>query len=362
MKEGTVKFNIDTDDPPIAKDGTKKSWQEYYFGGVPVIAAITEMTKFQNDVRNAQSEVTNHLFKQIGAEDIKFDNLMPIVSSNTPAVFSGQKYQAQIYLGAYSSTQQFQATANGKPLTVESGIAKYEAVATGMGPQKVKVNITYKDSKGNPVTLPIETEYQVFTGSATISAEKMNVLYIGLDNPIAVSVPGFRPEQVIANASSGVRWSSVPGKPGHYVAKPDGSQREVTVSVSVKMADNTTKMMGSMLYRIRPVPNPEVMFGTKTGGAVSRGELATVSFVTAGLGPGFAFDGLKYDVTGYTLYFVPKVGGQPYIETVVGNRVSQGAKAKFAQARPGDMIVITEVNATGPTGRKVLNGPAMPVR
>ena len=60
-----VKFYIDTKKERRDRDGVLKQWHEYYFEGVPVIAAITEITKFQNDVRNAQSEVTYYLYNQI---------------------------------------------------------------------------------------------------------------------------------------------------------------------------------------------------------------------------------------------------------------------------------------------------------
>lgn len=61
----SVKFDIDTREEFTTRDGSKKEWHEYYFEDMPAIAAITELTKFQNDVRNAQSEVTYYLYNQI---------------------------------------------------------------------------------------------------------------------------------------------------------------------------------------------------------------------------------------------------------------------------------------------------------
>lgn len=356
-----VKFDIDTRSEFKDKDGTKKEWHEYYFGGVPVIAAITEITKFQNDVRNAQSEVTNHLFKQIGAEDVKFDNIIPIVASSTPAVYQGGKYKAEIYLGAFSSTQEFQAVANGQNLKVEGGKAIYEVTAGGTGPQKVDVKIIYKDAKGNPVTLPTTTEYQVFTGQATISADQMNVLYRGLDNPMSVSVPGF------SDAQTNVNWGGLPASkkgPGKFSVKPTaGTSPKCTVSVSVKMPDGSTKSMGSQVYRVRNIPRAEVLFGGKPGGPISKGELLTVRQIAAGLGPEFAFEGLKYQVLGYTFVLSPRAGGQaPFVENVTGNQISGNAKSRLQSARTGDIIVIANVQVNGPAGKQTLVGTSLTVK
>ena len=356
-----VEFAIDTQEEYVdKKDKTKKKWHEYYFGGVPVIAAITEITKFQNDVRNAQSEVTNHLFKQVGQTDFKTDNQLAIVRSNTPAVFQGGKYEAEVILGAYSSTQPFTAIVNGQTIPVKDGVGKYTTTASGIGDKDVNVKIQYKDGTGKLVTQETKTKYQVFTGSATIAADKMNMLYIGLENPMSISVPGFSDAQTIVNFSAGAGARKT--GPGKYILKPDGSNRLIKVSVSAKMPDGGTKAMGAQEYRIRKVPNPEVLFGTKSGGVISRGELLTVSQVNAGLGEGFAYEGLRYTVTGYTFAMSPKAGGNSYFENVNGNRISGSIRGKLQNAKPGDMIVIAQVEVNGPAGKKLLNGTNFTVK
>ncbi|RYG21977.1 MAG: gliding motility protein GldM [Chitinophagaceae bacterium] len=359
---GNVKFDIDTQAEYIdKKDKTKKEWHEYYFGGVPVIAAITEITKFQNDVKNAQSEVTNHLFKQIGAVDVKFDNQIAIISSKTPAVFQGGKYEAEVLLGAFSSTQPFTAIVNGQTVPVVNGIAKYTTSGSGIGDKDVKVKIQYKDGKGEMQTRETSTKYQVFTGSATIAADKMNMLYIGLENPMSISVPGFSDAQTTVNFTTGANAKKT--GPGKYILKPtEAPNREIKVTVSAKMPDGSTKQMGSQVYRVRKVPNPEVLFGTKPGGAISRGELVTVSQINAGLGEGFAYEGLKYNVLSYTFAISPKAGGNAYFEQVSGNKVSGTMRGKLQNARPGDLIVIANVEVMGPVGKKMLNGTNLTVR
>jgi gliding motility-associated protein GldM len=362
-----VQFKIDTDPPKKAKDGTTKTWAEYYWEGVPSIAAITELTKFQNDIRNAEAEVTNWNYKQVGAEEQHFDNLIAMINSENPTVSAGAKYKADIVLGAYNSTVIPEIEVNGRMLSpdqIKDGVGKYEIIAGGGGEQKVAVKIFVKDPKtGQKKAYTQETSYQVFSGGATISADKMNMLYIGLPNPISAAASGFTPAQTHVNISGGGSFGKDPSQKGegHYILKPDGSQREITVKVSVTMSDGSTKQMGQSVYRVRKIPHPEVLFGTKNGGAISRGEIATVNLISAGLGEGFAFEGLKYNVNNYTLAISPK-SGQAYMEQVQGNRITGNSRSHLASVHTGDLIVIANVDATGPGGKVILSGVTLPVK
>jgi gliding motility-associated protein GldM len=360
----TIPIKIDTKDPGKNKEGDIKTWEEYYWEGVPSIAAVTELTKFQNDIRTAEGEVVTWNLSQVGAEEQHFNSLIAMVSSETPIVSQGQTYKASIVLGAYNTTVTPRIEVNGNMLSadkISGGQGHYESTAGGQGDQTVKVRIFVKNPKtGKDTFYTTETKYQVFTGAATIAADKMNMLYIGLDNPISASAAGFTPANTNASIIGG-GGSFKMISPGHYMLKPDGSKREITVGVSVKMSDGTTKSMGQMVYRVRPIPHPEVLFGTKSGGAISRGEIATVSQVNAGLGEGFAFEGLKYTVTAYTFAIAPK-SGPSHILQVQGNRITAECRNFLGGVHTGDLIIIANVNAMGPSGKVVLSGPTLTVK
>jgi gliding motility-associated protein GldM len=59
-----MEYGFDTEKEKSNRDGKKIPWHVYYFEGVPAIAAITEITKFQNDIRNAESELLELLYKE----------------------------------------------------------------------------------------------------------------------------------------------------------------------------------------------------------------------------------------------------------------------------------------------------------
>src|SRR6185437_411415 len=162
-----VPIKIDINDPPKKKDEDKaKSWEEYYWEGVPSIAAITELTKFQNDIRTVEGEVTSYNLRAVGAEEQHFNSLIAMVSSETPTVSAGQTYKADIVLGAYNTTVVPRIEVNGNMLPeskIQGGVGKYEATAGGQGEQEVKVKIYVKNPKtGKDTFYTTSTTYQVF--------------------------------------------------------------------------------------------------------------------------------------------------------------------------------------------------------
>lgn len=263
---------------------------------------------------------------------------------------SGGKFEADIMLVAYDSKQQNDVIVNGATIKPEGGIAKYEAQTAGEGVQKVSGYIDFQGKDGNQ-KLPFETEYTVFKGAATISADAMNVMYIGLDNPVSISVPGFPPEKVIATMSNG---SLAKKTSTTYVAKVT-KRGDAVINVSVKMDDGSTKPMGSAKFRVRNIPKPIAQLGTLQNGEVqSVGTIrANANRIYGSLGEGFAFEGVRYNVISYVFLFVPK-RGEP--RTIPGNgpNLSGGAKAMISKMRSGDRILLDQIRAKGPDGTRNL--------
>jgi hypothetical protein len=128
--------------------------------------------------------------------------------------------------------------------------------------------------------------------------------------------------------------------------------REVIVSVSVTKNGKTSKM-GEQKYRIRQVPKPIPMLGSiEQSGPVSAGVLKTAAFVYANL-KDFAFDGISYKPTKYTLIYQPKKGdAKAFFGS--GPAVPQDAKNALNNAKTGDRITLVQVQATGPAGSVIL--------
>ncbi len=332
------------DDPADAPH----TWESSMFEHSPLAAVITLLTKMQNDARNAGSEAMSELAQAINATDFKFDQLVAKVIPKSTMVLEGEKFEAEVILTAYNSKDQNAMTINGSPIKVENGVGKFEQISS-VGEHKYKGTIAVKTPEGGTDMKEFEGEYIGFKASATISADKMNVLYIGLENPITVGVSGARPEDVDCSFPGATAKKVGPGK---YSVEVNAGTKEVKATATVK-----GKVMGSMSFRIKAVPKPFPMFGTKESGRIAPAEIALQSIIWAGLGPEFLFDGMKYTVTKYTLVYTPKRQDARYF-TVAGPAITQQIKDALRNARSGETIQVSGISAQGPGKIGIVNLPS----
>ena len=227
---------LDTKDPEakIVEDG-KRTWEMHKFYHNPVVATVALLTKFQGDVKNSESQVTDHILSQIDANIVKFDVLAPRVIAESNYVLIGQEYKADVFLAASSSTlapdvfvgAKYDSSAKkctgceGKALEVDAGgIAKYAAHPGSEGEQKWGGVIRLKKPDNTYDYYPFETKFVSAKPAGVVSADKMNVLYIGVDNPMSISVPGVSNDKVKTVVNGG----GVTLKPntqlggGHWIA------------------------------------------------------------------------------------------------------------------------------------------------
>lgn len=338
----------------IAQDNPKlapQTWESELFEHSPAAAVVTLLQKIQNDAKNTEAQVLETLAKAIDKSSQTFDQVVAKIIPKSGFVISGGKFEADILLVAYDSKQTSDVVINGNRITPEGGVAKYEVTTTGEGTQTVKGFIDFKGKDGDQ-KLEFETQYTVFKGAATISADAMNVLYIGLDNPITIAVPGFAPERVSASLAG----------PGSLVKKSNNSYHakvttrgEITINVSVKMDDGSTRSMGSQKFRVRKIPMPVAQLGTLQNGATETvGTIrANASRIYGSLGEGFAYEDVRYTVTQYVFVLVPKRGE---MKSIPGNGaiLSPGITQLIAGLKSGDRILVDNIKANGPDGSRNL--------
>ena len=183
--EKTLPVDID---PPIGQDGTKKEFTIAYFHMTPTVAGLTLLSKFQNNIKNAENQVVTFCHEQIGAVVVPFDKTGVLVGQSSNYVMPGQEVSITAGVGAYSSAAAPQISIGGASVPVIDGKGTYKLIASGTGAKLLPVTIRYLDQDGIPQTKTEEVKYVVGTpGGAAVMLDKMNVLYIGVDNPITIS-------------------------------------------------------------------------------------------------------------------------------------------------------------------------------
>ena len=164
---------------------------------VPTVAAITILSKFQNDVKTSENRVVAFAHEQVGKVAVRFDTYTAIVGQSTNYAMPGQEIEIMAGVGAFSKAAQPQITINGQGAALgEDGAARMQSCRWWIGAHSVPVTIGYIDQEGKPQTITKTVEYTVGQSNASIALDKMNVLYIGVDNPVTIAASGGAEDKV----------------------------------------------------------------------------------------------------------------------------------------------------------------------
>jgi gliding motility-associated protein GldM len=330
--------------PPKPRAGfPNKDWEQANFGeGIPMGAAMTALIKIQSDVKNSENEVVKKILGKVDQAVVNLDKFNAVAVAPTSYVLVGQPYTAQVFLTASDSHSNPDITVEGSKLPTEGGVGKYngstgsEGVHTWVGTIKVRQNDgTFKEYKTPPQI------YQVAKPSAVVSPDKMNVLYIGVPNPLSVSAPGVPKEKIHINMSSG----SYTGSAGHYEARVS-SIGECMITVSGEIGGKTMTL-GSTKFRMKRIPDPKPQFAGKSGGNTSSANIKAQDKVFAKL-ENFDFDA-KFNVTRFTILVV-KPRQDPIILSTSGSEITSAMHTALNSITPGSTIVFKDIVAVGPDG------------
>ncbi len=357
-KDKVANVNSDLITPDFKEEGENKKWESVMFEHTPAAAVVTLLTKFQGDVRNTEAQVLDILRASISESDFTFDKLEPkVIPNNGTYITLGSEYSADIFVAASSSKQEASITVNGASVPVDGGIGKYKVVATSEGEKEYSGVITARKPNGQSESYPFKATYTALKPMAVISATKMNVVYIGLENPISVSVPGYSAKEVKVSLSPSSAGSLKNDKQaGTYLLNVNRTAREVAVTVSVDKNGKTTKM-GEQKYRIRVIPDPIPALGTiEASGGVAAAQLRAQNVIRAPL-KNFAFEGVNYIPYEFQFVLIPKKGGNTFFENGRGQTLSPAMQNALARAQKGDKVIITSIKVKGPDGAKQLPSP-----
>ncbi|AXT62626.1 gliding motility protein GldM [Aquimarina sp. AD10] len=317
------------------RDNRPVEWLKYNFEGFPLVASITKLTQMQADVKTTESKVLSALLAGQQASELSFSNYEAIVVADKTAFFSGEKFKGRIVLGRFDATlKPTKVMVNGKEQTeVQNGQIMLDFPAGNVGERDVAGELEFKEGD-SIVKIPIKSSYTVIPrpNSAVISADKMNVVYRGVNNPMTISIPGV--PNVNANAP-GLRKTGGAGK--YMMNVTTVKAREVSIKVSGKLA-NGTSVSDSKKFRIKDIPRPVGTVRGEDGSVKMARNALQISSIGAIL-PDFEFD-IKIKVTGFKF----KVEGQP-TASVRGGRLDAKAKSALRKAKRGSAVQIFDIKA-----------------
>ena len=320
------------------KEGIKKSWLNYHFQGFPAIASYTKLTAMQNDVKMTEANMFNLFLGNSLDEAVSLKKYQAIVLADKSAFFAGEKFQGKVVLGKYANVTPTKLSVQGQEINISeavdsTGAATLDFNVGNVGEHEIDGKFTFLED-GKPLEIDIKGNYVVVPrpNSATISADKMNVVYRGVDNPMTISFAGV-PDNKVQATGTGLSKASGQGK---YIMKaPTG--REVTINVTATL-DDGSKATDSKTFRIKDIPAPTGMISGQTGVVKLPKRNVEVGTVGAKL------DDFVFDLPIETTSFKIKVPGQPTVN-VAGTKMNSQAKAAIKRARRGDNITIFDIKA-----------------
>lgn len=363
------------DNESLAATNPKRKWYHATFYKVPVAGTTTILDKYINDAKNAQASVNSFLLSRVGAVQVKIDKLAAQVMAGSSYLPSGGKYESKIFLAASSSNlngRVFLGTvdknkfekdeagnwlpyvgsgendlplSNPKELEMAGGMALYTSSAgSGKYSYEGVIQIPKPGMAGKFDNYPFFAEYEIAPPSGfSVSAEKMNVLYIGLENPIRIAIGDAKPGSISASMTNGSLTASGQGT---YIAKPTAPGEATITARGTNSAGGSVG--GDAKFRVMRVPDPvPTLGGTLKGGKIQKGPIAAQTGIVALL-ENFAFDA-RFTVTSYDFVLSTK-GEILSVRDVKGPMLDSQVKNLLNRAQPKDYVLFDNIRVQGPDG------------
>ncbi len=345
-----------------SEENKNSDWSYGNFHMVPAVGAITIIDKYINDVRNCESMVMDELWAKAFGEKRRQEQVFTkydvLVSANSNYLLPGEKYTATIMVGAYNDKiSNLVINVNGSPRQIKDGVATFETVATGKGEQTINVSASYTDpNDGISKTIPAKPfKYYVGEAQASISLDKMNVFYIGVDNPITLSASGV-PASSLNYVADNCTLTKADGVNKYMVRV--SAPGKAKISLTAKLSDGTTKNFGTYEYRIKRIPDPYPVIAGKRGGTIAASELSVQEAIFAKL-DNFDFD-VKFVVTSFEVGIQKKradyMTASSSTQYLTGGNAVKTVEDIVKNVRIGDRIYFENIKAIGPDKQTRLIG------
>jgi len=342
-KELAVNFPVSLDTPKTKNQD--KRWEAAYFHMTPTVAALTILSKFQNDIRTAENRAVAFCHNQVGHVQLINDAYVPLIGQNSNYLMPGQEIVITAGIGAFNSAARPQITVDGSPAQLmPDGSYQYKSTAGGTGAYSKHVHITYFNQAKNAMeSKDVEVKYAVGSPTgASVSADDVKVLYVGLENHLTISGGNVGAEKVHPSIDNGALDASGGGK---YIARPG------KVGVANIILNIDGQQPQKFLFRVKNVPDPVAMVGASKGGRMSVLDFKAQSGVRAEL-ENFIFEGVRFSIKSYTIVVTGGKKGFLYRQ-VVGNSFSSITDI-IDGLSANTNVTLDEIRAVGPGGERDL--------
>lgn len=333
------KFNTNDVQP---KQGKAQNYLDYNFKGFPLIASITKLTLLQSSIKNIEAQLLSTMLEGKLKIEASLTNFDAIVIPDKTAFFVGENFTGRIILGKNDKTLRAdKVIINGRELdqsSMEEGKTLLNFPAGRIGDNDIDGEFQFTE-EGETISIPVKSTYAVVAkpNEATISADKMRVVYRGVENPISISFSGI-PDRDVNVSAPGINKVGT----GAYMVNLKSAVQELIgkdtlrISVAGKLTGGGS-VTSSADFRIKSLPIPIATIAGEYGlFEFGRADLASTR-IRAKFDESFAFD-LPLSVYKFTL----TVPGQPPID-VRSSRFNEEAQSVLRSVNRGAIVTISDI-------------------
>lgn len=329
---------------PKTESKSNRTWEEAYFHMVPTVAALTILSKFQNDVKTSENKVVTFCHEQVGKVEVRQDAFAAIAIANTTNALPNQEIEITAGVGGFSKAVSPTVSINGQNVSLgDDGAAHLKLNAGAVGDHNIPVKITYTDENKKVITIDKTIQYTVGQSNAAVQLDKLNVLFIGVDNPITIS------------GSGDVQRLQISASGGGAVLSGTGANRTIRVTeqtndciISVRTPDGK---ITPVKFRVYPIPDPTPVVGGGDPSMPAR-EFLVQPGVRAFV-PNFFYE-TQFNVTSFHIVGDGEGFNEGAEEAFNTGATWNEARKIISKVKPGSFITIDNIHAVGPEGRNRL--------
>jgi gliding motility-associated protein GldM len=341
-----ARFDIGDENGNIQnRDGLDEPWFNSNFQGFPLVSSMAKLAMMQNDIRQTEHDVFATLMgKELKmSSSVNESNYISLLKTEKGAYYQGETFDGSVVLGRKGGAQnpnRVDLKLDGRMLTDKeydliAGGIKLKVGAGSPGDHEISGDLIFLN-EGVESKISVKQSFAVISkpNSAVISADKMNVVYRGVENPMTISIPGIPDNKVKASApglkkSRGSKYNMIPGK-----------GREIKISASGTLPDGK-KVSTVTKFRIKDIPAPQGTVRKQSGSVTIPKSSLEISSI------GAVLEDFDFDITLKTVSFKFKVPGQPTI-SINGNRLDSRAKSALRRAKAGQSVQVFDIKVVNP--------------
>lgn len=351
---GNIQVGLDVDGPFEDADGKNQDWENHNFYHTILAATVTILNKLKAEIQTAEFDVVSELYSEISITDFKFDRIEAKVIPKTTYVLQGERFEADVLVTAFDTKQtpEVFVLQGAEEITVSNkdraqkvegkdGVVRLEFPGGATGLQRYAGIIEVISPDGERIPYPFSGEYIVAPPSLTVAATKMNVFYIGVDNPVSISVPGIADADLRASISAGSLSRDPKGR-DWIVRVPTGVNKAViTVDANYQ---GEGRRMGSAEFRVKKVPNPVAEIAGQVEGQIDKNVLLAAGAIIPVM-KDFEFE-LYFKVTSFRMATI--IGGDWISKRAGGNRFTDEMLSLIQSGKRGQKFFFENITAEGP--------------